>query len=417
MRLTSLAVALTAVVALAFVPVAAAWTWPAEGPVLRPFSVGNDPYAGGQHRGVDIGAAERGTVRAPVTGRVSFAGTLPRYGRTVTIRADGLAVTLLHLGELAVARGTDVAEGQAIALAGPTGDVEHPTPYVHLGVRHGDDDNGYVDPLTLLPPRAPPAEPAPAPAPAPTIPEPIPVAATAVPPPVPTVPGTAAPAVSATAPPEPVSPLVPAAPTPEPVGVAVVPRNQPAAPVALPAASGGAVTHSPGTPARRVTDRSARSGDERSRPQARLTAAAQVHALPARTESRPAEARPRAGRPPQRRLPRQAARMVRPRLGPPVARADAPAARTPRQTPTHHGWARGVVLGLTVLAAVMASAVRRRWKRAVPAVQVPCSLGRRSTAARPCSRRLPARVPACRPSTRPRAGPRPVTRRRRFVPA
>ena len=34
-----------------------AWTWPAEGPVLRPFSVGPDPYAGGQHRGVDIGAA------------------------------------------------------------------------------------------------------------------------------------------------------------------------------------------------------------------------------------------------------------------------------------------------------------------------------------------------------------------------
>src|SRR3954469_19700315 len=143
MRLASLVVRTVALAAaLVAVPVAGAWTWPVDGPVLHPFSLGSDPYAGGQHRGVDIAAGAGNAVRAPVAGRVSFAGTLPRYGRTVTIRADGLAVTLLHLGELAVARGADVAEGQAIALAGPTGDVEHPTAYVHLGVRHGDDDNG-----------------------------------------------------------------------------------------------------------------------------------------------------------------------------------------------------------------------------------------------------------------------------------
>jgi hypothetical protein len=43
------------VVALAAPATAGAWTWPTDGPVLRPFSLGSDPYAGGQHRGIDIG--------------------------------------------------------------------------------------------------------------------------------------------------------------------------------------------------------------------------------------------------------------------------------------------------------------------------------------------------------------------------
>ncbi|MBA3377054.1 MAG: hypothetical protein H0U00_14795, partial [Actinobacteria bacterium] len=33
---------------------AQAWAWPADGEVLREFSLGDNPYAGGQHRGVDI---------------------------------------------------------------------------------------------------------------------------------------------------------------------------------------------------------------------------------------------------------------------------------------------------------------------------------------------------------------------------
>ena len=76
---------------------ALAWTWPVEGPVLQPFSIGDDPYAGGQHRGVDIAGPLGAPVRAPAGGTVSFAGTVPGGGRTVTIQtADGYSVTLLH---------------------------------------------------------------------------------------------------------------------------------------------------------------------------------------------------------------------------------------------------------------------------------------------------------------------------------
>ncbi|MDH4176039.1 MAG: M23 family metallopeptidase, partial [Thermoleophilia bacterium] len=85
---------------------AAAWSWPAEGAVLRPFLLGDDPYAGGQHRGVDVAAADAEPVHAPAAGTVTFAGTVPRHGKTVSIlTGDGLSVTLTHLGGIRVVEG------------------------------------------------------------------------------------------------------------------------------------------------------------------------------------------------------------------------------------------------------------------------------------------------------------------------
>ncbi len=131
---------------------ASAWTWPVDGAVVAPFVTGSSPYAGGQHRGIDIAAPDGTPVRAPAAGVVSFAGTVPQGGKTLTVRtADGLAVTLLHLGSLAVRRGAVVAEGQTVATVGPSGDPEHDRPYVHLGIRRADDEHGYLDPLRVLP--------------------------------------------------------------------------------------------------------------------------------------------------------------------------------------------------------------------------------------------------------------------------
>jgi hypothetical protein len=146
---------------------ALAWAWPVDGPVLRPFVLGDDPYAGGQHRGIDIGAPAGTPVRAPATGSISFAGTVPTGGKTITIRtADGYAVTLQHLGAYSVSRGAEVSEGDAIASVGEEADS-----FVYLGVRHAEDDDGYVDPLGLLPAPAPAPGP---PDPAPAHPDPLP---------------------------------------------------------------------------------------------------------------------------------------------------------------------------------------------------------------------------------------------------
>src|SRR5918996_1768945 len=152
-------VLLAAVAALVFVPGAQGWTWPSDGSVLRPFVLGDDPYAGGQHRGVDIGGELGADVRAPASGSVSFAGTVPGGGKTITIQtADGYAVTLLQLGEILVAQRQVVEEGAFVARVGPSGDEITLDPHVHLGVRVTSDPNGYVDPLTLLPPREPSAD-------------------------------------------------------------------------------------------------------------------------------------------------------------------------------------------------------------------------------------------------------------------
>ncbi len=126
-----------------------------QGPVVQPFAYDEShPYAPGQHRGIDIGADAAGeTVVAPAAGTVSFAGSVPTNGKSVTIQtADGYSVTLTHLGSIGVAKGATVAEQDAIGTVGPSGTPEEAGPYVHLGIRHTADANGYVDPLGLLPP-------------------------------------------------------------------------------------------------------------------------------------------------------------------------------------------------------------------------------------------------------------------------
>src|SRR5579884_4110663 len=137
-----------------WVPAARAWTWPVAGPVLQTFSFDPaHPYAGGQHRGIDVGASASGVpVVAPAAGTVSFSGTVPTSGLSLTIQtADGLAVTLTHLGSLAAKKGDAVVEGEVVGTVGPSGAPEVDGPYVHLGIRTASDPNGYLDPLAYLP--------------------------------------------------------------------------------------------------------------------------------------------------------------------------------------------------------------------------------------------------------------------------
>jgi Peptidase family M23 len=140
---------------LVLAPRAAAWSWPAEGAVLKPFVFDpNHPYAGGQHRGIDVAGSSGADVLAPAGGLVSFAGSVPSSGKIVTIQTpDGYSVTLVHLGSIAVSHGASVAEGSAVGTIGSSGDAEWPEPYVHLGIRVTADPQGYLDPLAFLPPR------------------------------------------------------------------------------------------------------------------------------------------------------------------------------------------------------------------------------------------------------------------------
>ncbi len=169
---TLAALALGTLLSLVLCSPAAGWAWPADGPVLRPFAAEDDPYAGGQHRGIDIAGAAGANLRSPAGGVVSFTGQVPHEGLCVTIRTpEGYSITLVHVGSIGVTTGTAVEEGDVVATIGPTGESEQSEPYVHLGVRVTADPNGYVDPLSLLPAR-PVSQPQPRPAEQPATPAP-----------------------------------------------------------------------------------------------------------------------------------------------------------------------------------------------------------------------------------------------------
>jgi hypothetical protein len=148
---------------------ARAWTWPVDGQVVRGFNFDRaHPYAGGQHRGIDVSAAIGAPVLAPAEGVVSFAGTVPSGGKTISIQTPFAAtVTLLHLGSIGVTRGALVNEGSVVGAVGPSVDPDLLEPHVYLGIRTTADPQGYLDPLTMLPPRA--VDPGPAPDPAPVV--------------------------------------------------------------------------------------------------------------------------------------------------------------------------------------------------------------------------------------------------------
>jgi hypothetical protein len=414
---------LAAALMLACAPSASAWTWPVDGPVLRPFVFGNDPYAGGQHRGIDIGASPDAPALAPASGQVTFAGSVPRYGKTVTIHtADGYAVTLLHLGALGVSRGASVEEGQPIAQVAIAGDDEHPEPYVYLGIRGWTDEHGYVDPLLFLPPRtSAPAPPAATPVPPVAAPAP-PVAAPA---PTPT-PAASAPAAAVAAP---VAAVVPAEASAASPAAAAETAARPARgdDAVAETVRGRVAGRSADVPAVRLTTRDTVQIDARAHARARTAAAPRSRAAggrpvlaPARTSQLPeravdggrrwsgsARVRQAASSPAAAQRFRGTVDMPPKEAAPTRVRGDRPF------------WLLGLLAaGLT--AAVWAVGARRR--RGGPGADAvafspvgPCPLARRHPpSGRPCSARHVGITTACHRRARRatvRAGPRRIPRR------
>ncbi|MEA2663436.1 MAG: hypothetical protein QOI11_380 [Candidatus Eremiobacteraeota bacterium] len=128
---------------------ASSWRRPVDGPVLRAFNLGADPYAPGQHRGVDLGAPPGSPVRGACAGRVRFAGRVPGGGRTVSVRCGEIVATYQQLGTIAVRVGQRIAPGAALGFVGRSSDPRTRRPHLHLGAREAATGR-YVDPLMLL---------------------------------------------------------------------------------------------------------------------------------------------------------------------------------------------------------------------------------------------------------------------------
>jgi hypothetical protein len=181
--LATLAAALTLLASAP--PALGAWTWPLHGELLTPYRNGADPYAAGQHRGIDIAGRVGAPVVAAADGQVRFAGTVGASGVTVGVRtADGrFDLSYLHLSAVAVRRGDAVSAGDRLGAVGVTGVRAVAAPHLHFGVRDAGSRHAYHDPLDFLgpPPAAPvrPPEPVPVPAPAPLAPRAAPAPAPA----------------------------------------------------------------------------------------------------------------------------------------------------------------------------------------------------------------------------------------------
>jgi Peptidase family M23 len=160
MRSISFVAALVGCLLLA--PVAdarAGWRWPVDGRVITPYRNGDDPYAGGQHRGIDIAAPVGARVVAASGGVVTFAGVAGSSGLTAAIRTDDgrFDTAYLHLSSIAVRRGDHLAEGEVLGAVGTSGRRSAAEPHLHFGVREAGSRFAYRDPLDLLP-VAPPAQ-------------------------------------------------------------------------------------------------------------------------------------------------------------------------------------------------------------------------------------------------------------------
>jgi murein DD-endopeptidase MepM/ murein hydrolase activator NlpD len=146
-----LALCLAATLSAATPSAAAAWRWPLRGPVVAAFHVTANPYARGQHRGIDIAAPVGTAVRAVCPGRVRFAGALPDGTGAISVACEAVTATYLQVRGLAVRPGAHVAAGTLLASVAASQDGREPRPHLYLGARvDGGVRPRYLDPLTLL---------------------------------------------------------------------------------------------------------------------------------------------------------------------------------------------------------------------------------------------------------------------------
>jgi lipoprotein NlpD len=120
------------------------WRWPADGPLVNRFIVG-DPT----RQGVDIAGAGGAPVRAAADGTVVYSGSgLVGYGELVIIKhTDAWLSAYGHNRKRLVNEGQLVKEGEQIAEMGRSGASRD---MLHFEIRY----NGKpVDPLTYLPQR------------------------------------------------------------------------------------------------------------------------------------------------------------------------------------------------------------------------------------------------------------------------
>lgn len=107
------------------------------------------------HLGADICAHQGETLCAPLSGRVSFVGSVPAAESSsedtmlaVSLQlADGKTLTMMPFDGVAVQHGDSVEEGAVLGTLAASGDRSSSATHLHMGLKQ---DGRYYDPLVFL---------------------------------------------------------------------------------------------------------------------------------------------------------------------------------------------------------------------------------------------------------------------------
>jgi murein DD-endopeptidase MepM/ murein hydrolase activator NlpD len=112
----------------------AQFAWPLDGVILSSFGARNN---GERNDGINIACAGGEEIRAAADGVVTYVGNeLKGYGNLILIKHDnGYTTAYAHADQITVRKGERVKQGQVIATAGATGDVDEPQ--LHFELRRG----------------------------------------------------------------------------------------------------------------------------------------------------------------------------------------------------------------------------------------------------------------------------------------
>jgi lipoprotein NlpD len=121
------------------------WTWPGAGKIMRGFGKNAD---GEISRGIDVTGRKGEPIQAAADGKVSYVGSLDKYGDFLVIRHEGNYLSVYaHTSKILVKTNQTVTRGQKIAEVGSSGTDQ---PKLHFEIRYKGEP---VDPLKLLPQR------------------------------------------------------------------------------------------------------------------------------------------------------------------------------------------------------------------------------------------------------------------------
>jgi len=111
--------------------------WPVTGNITSPYGWRKSGF----HHGVDIAGDIGDSIKSAASGKVTYVGYKPVYGRIVIVKhPDGKETVYAHCQKILVNKNEYVVKGQSIATIGMTGNTTGP--HVHFEVRiDGDTDN------------------------------------------------------------------------------------------------------------------------------------------------------------------------------------------------------------------------------------------------------------------------------------